>query len=613
MPKAAKAVKPQAEKAKPVDVIPAAPKKKIYKAPKVVPFDKENLPETLAYKITAADCDFLLGCKEMQDKKNCHFTDEYGKHIYCTNNSSNRPLIEESVKSLMSQILEGYWETNGEAGILGESGTLLSFQHRLIAGKRAAQRWRIDLDESLKRAKETGGEIAYKWPHWGNKEPYITSVIVTGIKEDDRVVNTMDTGLPRTLWMVIYRCEEFKAMEEKERRACAKLLEHSIRQLWYRTGSGINSFSKLRSHAELVDFWHRHPSLVRCVKHVHDENKEGKIGQLLSPGYMAAMLYLMGTSGTVDETYRESDHGKEDMLDTTRMEDAFNWITLVAQCAEQFQPLHFAITTMLNSPYGISRDERIDLLVHCWNAYINQQPIDNDTLCLETQEYKTVEGKVAHMLCIQGSTIDPPNACRHLPDEHPTVGGIDLGHPMSADEASIAPTADEPTGDLEDPDSDIAKRAAAVRARKVQLVPSKAGKEWAVDDVAWVEEQDGDHYLATVKEVIATEDGGKTVTVTDGKGNDWDVHETQLTLTQPGKKETKAAKPAKVGINELKVGQLYWVLDKHGDPWQGRLTDLNPPKKQATLMVEPGHQGAGSERKAPIGLLSTSQPTPAAV
>ncbi len=572
--------------------------------------------------VTEAQAEFLLGWEETEEQVGSMLKDEYGRFIRTLKNNSNRPLTMGDIRSLMSDILGGKWNFNGESMIFGKCGICLSSQHRLIALKLACQKWRIDLLASIKEATELRCPIKYRWPFWKDKEPFITSVLVFGVEEIDEVINTLDTGRGRSYSDAVYRCAELKHLPPKDRKSCARMLDHAIRLLWERTGAGLGGYSKKVTHADRMDFWHRHPGVLRAVGHIFETNKEGNLSKLLGPGYLSGMLYLMAASATpatvpdpanpdrlLDHPYRVATPPDESMVDLSRFDAACEFITAAAK--GEIKPYTDAINTMMNSPYGINTDERLDLLINAWNAYIEGDEVNLTNLGLEMQEYRTIDGKTSEMLCLIGSQIDTQHGQRlMLETEHPVVGGIDLGHIEWVDEskiAEVAPGVKDPT-----------KAELAVRKKEVQtaskkkekvkskLVVSKAGAEWDIGDVAWVREQGNDEaYLAKIIETIETDVGSVIATVQDENGDHWDANLEYCFLEKPAPKKSTT----KADRVSLITGKIYWVNEPGNDePWQGRLKDVDPPTNSVVLTVQQGYRGAGNEERVKAVYLSLNQP-----
>jgi hypothetical protein len=526
------------------------------------------------------------------------------------------------VRTLMYAILEGQWEYNGEALVFGITGMTLSAQHRLIALVLASQRWTMDKLQADKEAAAFKTEAEYKWPNW-TEEPYIISTVSYGVAEVDKIINTIDTGKPRKLADAIYRCQQLKHLKPKPRKAYAKILKHAINMLSFRTGADVNAFKPNRTHTDNMDFWHRHPSLLPAVAHIYTENSDGKMDRLCTLGYLAALVYLMGASATIEESeYLTTSKPEESQLDFSRFNQACDFLVQVASKAKGFEIVTNALAEMAkwettSGGWRITANDRFDLLLHAWGAHISGVAITLKTLNLEYQEWS--QGK---MLCFKGSVIDETNQRRHLNEEdRPWLGGIDRGAVKDEEEITqIAPGIPDPQGAVEDAKSEIAQRIAAIREKKqkkvVNLKPRRAGDDWAVDDVAWVASPDGEHWMGTITEIIDCDDGTQKVMLQDKYGKDWEENIEVLSFKPPeGKPKrgdpkwqpTKHEKNAKAPV--WKVGQPAWVKDKEGDHWKGRIKDLNLPLKSATLTVENGFQGSGTERRVSISTLCTTQPT----
>lgn len=254
--------------------------------------------------VTVEQAKKLLGWETESDKVKFGNTfllkDIEGNKVRCQNNSHNRRFSMTVARTLMAEILRGKWRFNGESMIIGRSGETISAQHRLIGLILAAQEWEKDKE---------------RWSFWTD-EPTLESVIVFGIDEGDETVNTVDTGIPRSLSQVIERSEYFAGMKQKDRHRCAQMADYAIRLLWHRTGAGMDAFAPKRTHAESLDFLARHPRILECVKHVYEENgEEGKIANYVSPGYAAGLMYLMGCCATDPQEYGATDTPVESMLD----------------------------------------------------------------------------------------------------------------------------------------------------------------------------------------------------------------------------------------------------------------------------------------------------------
>ena len=387
--------------------------------------DNDGSTRTVVYKeivakvcrgetaITAEQARELLGWTEVQGDG--LFKDRNGKSVRCLNNVTNRPLYRAVVETLKQEHLRRRWQFNGEPLIIGRTALVLNGQHSLISLVLAVQEWLADQG---------------RWPGW-ETEPTMDKLIIYGVSEDDDTVNTMDTCKPRTLADVIYRSEFFTAAKEGDRKKAARMLDYAIRLLWHRTGAGIDAFAPRRTHAESLHFFNQHPRLLEAIRHVYEEDDEGQLRKYLGPGYLAALLYLMGAAKTDPAAYHSSDTPDESLLDFGLWSKACDFVVLLAGGGEQVQPLVDALTRMINDGGG-SIHQRCALLAKAWQCYAEDGPVTTKGLTL--------------------SYVTDEHGMKKL-GECPTVGGIDLGDPTEAKE----PVRHDPRPE------EIKERAKAVR------------------------------------------------------------------------------------------------------------------------------------------------------
>ncbi len=577
---------------------------------KVVTVERPLLYEKVTSRICAGDkaitvqqAKELLGWQEETDK--VKFGNSYlvqdikGNKVSCVHNVTNRPIYGNVLKSLIQEHLRRRWRLNGEPIIVGRTGLILNGQHTLISLILAAQEWEEDRE---------------KWAAYWTDEPTMEKLIVLGIDECDETVNTMDTCKPRSLFDVICRSSYFAGMGSSERRNCARSLDYAVRLMWHRTGAGLDAFAPRRTHAESMAFVDAHPKLIECVKHIAEEDgDERHISRYCSPGYAAALLYLMGCSKSESDAYREAPHPDESMLDWSRWDDACNFWVLLGGSDESTKPVRVYLTKLLQENRG-SNPERWAILIKAWNLHANKKKITEKDLTL--------------------SYLDNEDGSKTL-DECPTVGGIDLGDPSLIDEDQI--TTPDPTPEQ------IKNGAKKIRAKRVALSTKRAGADWAKDDVAIV--VDGaDQYLATIIDAPYELDNGTSrVMVRDEKGGEWDVDLECLHLTppveddeedeladetdlvdedtidteveepikpakQPKQKPTNPSKKGKGKPGQAQVGKVMWVSEKGSEPWRGRVVEINDRANVAKVQVDVGFQGAGLAKIAPLSCLSFNQP-----
>lgn len=391
---------------------PPKPREILYPKPKSEIMD-DNATDKVTGKpsrnMAVDDCKKLLGwleeVGEIKFGADYLFTDKRDKKVLCTNNVTNRPLYMPTVETLIGEHLHRRWRMNGEPIIIGKTGLILNGQHQLISLVLANQIW-----------EDAGGARKdNKYYEYWKTPPTMPKLIIFGIEEADEIVNTMDTCKPRSLADVIYRSEYFKAMGKSDRMKVAKITEYAVKMLWARTGAGLDAFSPRRTHAESLDFIARHPRLLLCVRHIHEEDgNDGKIKRFLSPGYSAAFLYMMGSATTERENddktgYSQVAHPNEAMLNWDMWDKACEFFVMLAAGHKVMEPIREALGDLFKGKgCGGNSDERQALLAKAWACWQDTGEVDIADLELEYTEGEDGMSSLA---------------------ECPTVGGIDLGRP----------------------------------------------------------------------------------------------------------------------------------------------------------------------------------------
>ena len=295
--------------------------------------------------LTCADAKMLLGWEEVKDGV-FDLIDENKVKVRLTNNPRNRPYQHHLALAYLSEILNGHWQLNGENLIIGKTGVTISAQHRLVGLILACQRW-------AKAPKE--------YPRW-ETEPRMETFMAFGVDETDKVINTVDTGRPRTLADALARSEYFQGMETGKRLRCAKYLAYAILTLLQRTGERMNALSpKIVPHADSIDFLTRHERLLKCVKHVFEEDaskeESNKIGQYVGLGTAAALMYLMASSSTAPDSRHHKalangDSPTERMLNMDRYSRAEAFWTELAGGEAKLDPIKQKLARMTNNRQG---------------------------------------------------------------------------------------------------------------------------------------------------------------------------------------------------------------------------------------------------------------------
>lgn len=233
------------------------------------------------------------------------FVDREGRKVRCTHNVRNRPITMSAVETRVGDILNHRWELNGETGVVGRDAVVLDFQHTCVALILAYQDWLLQTDPA------TGGRRwLTAWPVEKYPDgPTIDKCVVYGIENSDRVVNTINTGRPRSLADVFYRCPYFSSLPQKaadhcDRATAAKVAADAIKVVWHRTGMYMANFGSTMTHSEACAWVENHGGvrsrLLEAVRHVLECNRDGRITAHVRLGYAAAMCFLMGQWDTDD-------------------------------------------------------------------------------------------------------------------------------------------------------------------------------------------------------------------------------------------------------------------------------------------------------------------------
>lgn len=362
-----------------------------------------------------------------------------GNKVRCTNNMRNRPLTMSSVAALMQEMLKGRWRLNGETIILGTDGTLLNGQHTLCA-------------LVLAEEERTIGKRADHWQQYQPHPMTIEKVVVTGIATDDSTVNTMDVCKPRSLAEVIYRSEYFANVKPSQRKAISRATDYAVRLLWKRTGAFMDAFAPRRTHAESLDFIQRHPSLLKAVQHVVEEDDKGSISKFLTVGYSSAMLYLMATSATADDSclQYQQQTPTEATLSLELWDKACEFWVVFGAGGDSLRPLKYALGALYNDDTATaSIGAKLALFAKAWNVWSLGDDLTDDALELHY--------------------VTDDDGLRTLA-ECPVVGGIDIG----GDNLPATTEEDDDTA-LPTPEQ-IEQRKAEARAARENGNPVKAPK-----------------------------------------------------------------------------------------------------------------------------------------
>jgi len=358
--------------------------------------------------LTADEAKLLLGWEPETDdcKFGAEFTllDGYGTKVRCLNNMGNRPYKPTNASLIRQEVLCGKWRLNLESMIVGKTGLLISCQHRLIGLILAVQEWE---------------QHQAKWKKFWKTEPTLACLIAFGCDEQDEVVNTIDTGEPRSLADVIYRGGYFRegGLNNAQRERVSKILEYAVKFLWQRTGAFLNPYSGLRTHSESLDFIERHERILEAAKFVYEEDggKHRKITTLMPSGIACGLLYLMGAATSNQDEYKELTPPNESVIDWEQWDQACDFWEKLASNHKDLLLLHTKLVEMRNE--ASSNPEKVALIIKAWAQFVAKKELTEKGVSLRYR----FDGEFKHL------------------EEFPVLGGIDRGdrrHKSSQEEES---------------------------------------------------------------------------------------------------------------------------------------------------------------------------------
>lgn len=378
-------------------------------------------------------------------------TDAGGKKVRCLNNAHNRPLTESWARTIAQDILNKHWKFNGETIIIGRTGLVLSGQHRLIGGVLAEQ--------------DRTGPQEHHWKSRWDGPITMDCLVVFGIEESGEITRTLDNVKPRTLADVLF-CDEavFGKVKPADRQKLCRMADYAVRIVWHRTGAGIDAFAPKRTHSEALDFIDRHGKILKAVKHIFEEDKDGHISKILSPGTAAGLLYLMASCKSDVDKYRNADTRSEKKMDFEQWEKACEFWVLLSANAAEMEEVRKGLNNLVDPETGEAAPlaHKMALLIKAWNVFAQGYEITAKDLKLKKE---TDEEGVKHLV------------------ECPTCGGIDLGNPKEEEEATAGEETPEAESDTpaapEEPDKTPAvdpERAAKVAAVAKRLKAAREAK-----------------------------------------------------------------------------------------------------------------------------------------
>lgn len=590
-------VPPKAKaKAKPQEV-----KERVYESVEVcgIPIPREAL------KFTDAMATFFLGWETEEDAiaravkadpklglkadglkfgEDFLLRDEFNQKVRCSRNITNREFRDKGCRAIAQSILRKEFLFNGETIIIGEYGAGISLQHRCIALKLAVQMWKRD---------------GYWQKYWGKEEPYIETLVVTGVPEDQQTIQTLDTGSPRTLadayatsgmfdsWGLPDKDGNLIPLSRPERGKASKLLDRATDLLWKRTGAALDEHQKYQTHVASAEFLARHPKLIDASKHLYEEDQGLAISMLgLSRGDCAALCYLMGCSASEREKYDETKD--ETNLDWSRWEKAMEFWTLLAPPEKERSAFAKTITAVIfqvgDGRFGglETRDKMYAVVVNAWNQWIGGG--------------KVTEANIAPLIKLNDNNEKVLDV-----DQLPKLEGIDLGAKPEPEEKEQ--TAEEIQAAKDERAKTLAEKAQAGKKGKpgTAATPTNIVKE----AVEGVKAKYPDSII-----LFSTADGGHTVwkedavAVSEARGAKYTTkNEMEYLKIAPG-----TDLPTLAGLLRVKTGKKILVADDQGE----KITDITPvakpvaakpvvAPKPAPVVVPPVANGPKKLLKNPFG------------
>lgn len=398
-----------------------------------------------------------------------------GDKVICHNNRAgefgeypNRPFNPAGCMMLTLDHLNRVFAPDGpnlETCVIGERGSTLSTQHRFISLEWANQYLRGEV-----KAKFLGVEPGYK--HWLKKWPEgkvtMQTLVAFGARETPANIRTYDNTRGRTTVDVFYTEGWFRTHTDSNRERLGRSLSVAASTLKERAVRDLDAHNPKHTIQAAIAFARNHERLVKCVEYIFTENggRAGKrIDSLIGSGTASALMYLMASSGSDGDAYRDRMHqGEEpceDGLDWTRWDKAEEfWLELGTEVADDskrpaIQQAVRAALVLLANECPLDLKARIAVIVNAWLNYVENQPCEAKDL-----------------LPSYTLNVDDPLDKHRVYHDNPECGGIDCGW---------AGTAGDDKEEKDEPTEEEAKAIAASIEAEVAKKNGKLAKEEKAD------------------------------------------------------------------------------------------------------------------------------------
>ncbi len=382
-------------------------------------------------KLTADECRFENMTPKQQLAMPPWFWFGFGKEkvrVVCWNNDRNRLLDIKRCEYLAQVILQRGWagpttmeSINGESGVIGETGQPLSCQHSLIG-------LLIAIDEWHKRD---------RWKNTWQEEPYIERLTVLGVSEAQQVVQTIDDVRPRTIQDRLFTGDEFRDLLFTPRQEISHMAEAALKFFWTRSQqaeidrlgtkhSRDGGMEQYLTHPVMQGLLNRHPRLKKAVRFIFDLNNTGfrSISQLgLSAGQCATMLYLMATSTSEADDYRNADPPKESKLDFERWDAACGFWKRLAVIPEkgeaEIDPIRIALNGLKDPETGAGGNllEKTCVLALAWQIICSGVQPSLEDLKLTRHVFPEDSPRYGEVVLVNRETFGGIDCCHAAPPD----------------------------------------------------------------------------------------------------------------------------------------------------------------------------------------------------
>lgn len=442
----------------------------------VIDLDTTVINATLARDLLRWETEEEYAARKMEEnpklkKEDCRFDEDapfvfedvLQNRVCCWNNVHNRPFDFKRKDAYVQDGLNRNWKLNGETIIIGKTGTVISGQKTLVAV--------VEADMLLERARKEGNEhYTSLWPD--GEEFHIRKLIVFGVEEEPEVIRTIDDVQPRSESDVMYTSRAFsgtyqldgeeRQLDKKERESCCRYLARCLDFVWVRSGAGNpvtqeGVHHQHKTNSEVVAFQDRHPKMEECILHLLRCNGKGKNIALLglSTGRCAGMMYLMASSDSDVDLYRDGKPPSEAQLDWSLWEKAAAFWIDVARL-KTGSPMRTALAAA--EQVDKKTLEQDCIIAKAWAVYKDGGRITKDTVLVE---------------------YTPPNTdgIRKFDDWETNFGGIDVGPKRPEGGRGGEAAEEEPEPETERQVEANKKQVREERAKKDQSAINKAREE----------------------------------------------------------------------------------------------------------------------------------------